>query len=222
MSAYQIIMDWSEVWALSVAVFFVLKNRNTQAHLKPIFYYLIIAFLLNLCALSLQYLNRSLPIDLKYKNGLLYNAHSLTRTILFVMFFKRMDIGFKWLKYQWVLVEIILVVMIIFLWFDDPFIISSKLFTFEGIVLLVYCISFFLQRIKDEEIHIEFDASLIIVTGLTIYESINFFIFLFFNTLMQTEMKFADSIWDVHNIAFMIFCVFLSYAFYGKVISLHK
>jgi hypothetical protein len=158
---------------------------------------------------------RQLPGIWKYNNWL-YNLHSIFITCSFVLFFQSTDFKSKWLNAKWVLPIYFAVVAAIFLFVDDFFIISSRLFTIEGVVLLVYCLSFFLQKLKDEQLNLDFDASLIIVTGLAIYESVNFYIFLFFNLLMTDAPAFASTIWDVHNWIYIVFCLFISYAFYGK------
>jgi len=54
-----------------------------------------------------------------------------------------------------------------------------------------------------------------IVTGLSIYLVTNFFVFLFYAPMLSVDVNLAINIWNVHNIAFIIFCVFITKAFYG-------
>ena len=51
-----------------------------------------------------------------------------------------------------------------------------------------------------------------VVAGLSIYVAVNFFIFLFYATLIATALKFSIVIWNVHNIFFIIFCIFIAIA----------
>ena len=68
---------------------------------------------------------------------------------------------------------------------------------------------------RSDEITNEFDASLFVVTGLAIYEVVSFPIFLFYKTLMETTKNYAVTIWDVHNLTYIVFCLFIAKAFYG-------
>lgn len=215
---YRLILEWSEVWAILIPLLILLLKHNNSASLTPIVWYLICALILNLTADLIRWHswhNPKVSGFLKYNNWL-YNCHSIVKTILFVLFFKYAGNSSKWFNSKWIIITFLLFVILNFLFFDNFFYISSHLFTVEGIVLLICCVSFFLRRLQDEELYIEFDPPLIIATGLTIYEGINFFIFLFFNVLMKKEKGFAITIWDVHNISFIIFCVFIAYAFYGR------
>ena len=56
-----------------------------------------------------------------------------------------------------------------------------------------------------------------VVTGLAIYLVTNFFVFLFYTPMLSVDARLAVSIWNVHNIAFIIFCFFIAKAFYGTV-----
>lgn len=214
---YRQIIGWSEVWAILIPLLVFFMRRNWNRSTSLVMTYLICALCLNSLAdvirwLSVNHLSES--AFWRYNNWV-YNTHSIVRTIIFIIFFYYVGCISK-LKYIASLLTIFLVTTGILFIKKNFLYISSELFTLEGIILLICCVSFFIQRLKDEELYLDFDVSLIIVTGLTIYESINFFIFLFFNLLMTKAKSFAITIWDVHNISFIIFCLFIAYAFYGK------
>jgi len=213
---YRLILDLSEVWALFIplTVYYLKKEKNS--YLPLIIAYLYCALLLNTVADIIQKIsNPSLPFLFRYNNWL-YNIHSIVRTILFLLFFKSIITKFKFFKPNLVMGLFATVVIATFYKYENFFYINPRLFAFEGIILLFCCMLFFLQRMRDEELYLDFDAQLIITTGLMIYEGINFFIFLFYKILTQKERSFAINIWDVHNISFIIFCVFIAYAFYGR------
>ena len=102
-----------------------------------------------------------------------------------------------------------------FIFVDSFFAFSSRTFTLESFVLLCYCVNYFFKKLRSDEPDDDFDAPLIIVTGLCIYEAVCFFIFLFYDTLNETYKDFAVDIWNVHNIMYIIFCLFIARAFYG-------
>jgi hypothetical protein len=92
---------------------------------------------------------------------------------------------------------------------------SSAIFTAEGFILIVYSIIYFLKTLKSDELTHGFNNSLYIVTGIAIYEAVCFPIFLFYQTLTNETRQYAVNIWDVHNIAYIVFCLFIARAFYG-------
>jgi hypothetical protein len=113
--------------------------------------------------------------------------------------------------------QVAIAVILINFIFLTPFTkISSTIFTIEGVILILYSILFFLNYLKSEELISGFDASLYVVTGLVIYESVCFPIFLFYDTLIEQTKDYAVSIWDVHNIVYIVFCLFIARAFYGS------
>ncbi|MEX6685937.1 hypothetical protein QTN47_00440 [Danxiaibacter flavus] len=219
---FQALLDWSEAWItlIPLAMYFF-RKKYVHAY-KIVAVYLILAFINNSAegfTIAVLYYRVKGVFG---TNNWLYNLHSVFLTVCFILFFREIGIRSKWLNTKWILPLYLITVGSIFLLSDDFFIISSKVFAIEGIVLLVYCVSFFLQRLKDDEIYLDFDAPLVIVTGLTIYESVNFFIFLFFNLLMEKAVAFAGSIWDVHNWVYIIFCLFITYAFYGRTRLIYR
>jgi hypothetical protein len=54
-----------------------------------------------------------------------------------------------------------------------------------------------------------------IVSALTIYVTVNFFIFLFYSTLILDEKNrhWAENIWDVHNATFLLLCICITKTF---------
>ncbi len=61
------------------------------------------------------------------------------------------------------------------------------------------------------------DPSFIVCAGISFYEALNFFTFLFFNLLSKEDIGFLKVAWTVHNFTFVILCGVLGYALYKSV-----
>src|SRR5690606_28186125 len=94
--------------------------------------------------------------------------------------------------------------------------ISSRLHTVESGILLFYCLQYYLFRLSDEKISYSKSLDFWIVTGLTIFVMISFPIYLFYDPLLNLDVKFVNTIWEVHKVAFLIFCIFMAKAFNTK------
>jgi hypothetical protein len=92
---------------------------------------------------------------------------------------------------------------------------SGNLLATEAYLLLVFCMMYYLVELKDNEENLFNSPHFWVVTGLGIYVVVNFFVFLFYLPMIYVDVKLAVNIWHVHNIAFIIFCLFLTKAFYG-------
>ena len=76
---------------------------------------------------------------------------------------------------------------------------------------------YYLAELRGDDDKILSGADFWIVTGLGIYVVVNFFVFLFYVPMLNIDEQLATNIWNVHNVAFVIFCIFISKAFYGSV-----
>jgi hypothetical protein len=210
------ILDWSEAWAtlLPIAVFLTMKPK--QRYLIPIIFYLFIALVLNtFIDISWKFYLEA-PMYLPENNNFLYNIQSICRVILFLWFFNRL--GFQPFKIKNVYIAFIYVILIslnfIFLQSFKNF--SNNLFSLEAILLLLYSLKYLLYLIKSDEANSVFNPSLFIVTGIAVYEAVNFPIFLFHDALTTQNPVFSTAIWKVHDYVFIILCLFFSRAFYGE------
>ncbi len=215
------VLSWAEAWAVVFPIVTFLTKKQTAKPLRIVFLYLCIAILLHTWADLSVVFYYQLSGFLKHNNWV-YNLHSITITVCFISFFQSVNLKSKWLNARRSISAFLFIVAVIFLFIDDFFLVSSKLFAFEGLFLLTYCMAFFLQRLKEDEVYLDFDPYLVIVIGLSIYESTNFFIFLFYNVLMTSAVSFAVLIWNVHNVVYIIFCLFITYAFYGRTRFLYS
>ncbi len=92
---------------------------------------------------------------------------------------------------------------------------NSDLHAAEAAILLFYCLQHYVYLAQAEQISYPNSRSVgWIVAGLTIYVGINFFIFLFYSTLIKISKDFSIVIWDVHNASYVLLCCFIAKGFY--------
>ena len=210
------IIDWSEVWALLIPLTYFLFKRNQPRYLKPVIIYLFAALLLNLTGNIIADYKTYLPAWM-YSNNPLYNVHSIIRFICFSLFFFALkQPSFTKLKH---ILPYISLLIIIFNFsfvedFGNPNHLSGNLLAAEAYLLLVFCMLYYLAKLRDEVDDITSGPDFWIVTGLAIYVVVNFFVFLFYVPMISQDGKLAERIWDVHNIAYIILCIFITKAFY--------
>ena len=205
------------MWAVAIPLFIIIiKKRPSYNYLYPVLYYLIVAFCINITIdVSWKY-KPFMPVFLK-DNNFLYNVHSIVRLYFFIWFFRSIKLNLKKTFQNAVIYVSALCIIINFIFFDSFSQISPIIFALEGFILLYYCVTFFLGILKKEEANTHFDPSLVIVTGLIIFEAVSFPIFLFFDTLMKESENSVFKVWPIHNIFYIVFCLFIARAFYGRL-----
>jgi len=219
-------LDWSEVWALLIPLIVLLFRRPQPATLKPIIIYLWIALILNLGIdiimvlrdYRLDWVKTHFPEWLKTNNPL-YNIHSVARFACFSIYFTRLThSSFEKFKKLLAVASAIFIVInfSIFENFFNPRSFSGNLLATEAYLLLIYCMLYYLSELKDDSKNLFKGPDFWIVTGLSVYVVINFFVFLFYLPMIDVDVELAINIWNVHNIAFIIFCLFITKAFYGS------
>jgi hypothetical protein len=214
----QLALDWSEIWAMIIPLSILLFRRQQPVSLRPVVIYLWLGFLINvgidiIMAINV-YLDRA-----ALSNNPLYNIHSVIRFSCFSFYFIHLQKNsFTRLKGLLALGAIVFL-MINFIFFEDffnPNSFSGSLLTVEAYLLLVYCMLYYLAELKDDENPFN-GPHFWVVTGLAIYLVTNFFVFLFYIPMLNVNTHLAVNIWNIHNIAFIIFCFFIARAFYGTV-----
>jgi len=212
----RLLLDWSEVWAPLVPLTMLLFKRHHPHFLRPVVAYLLFAFLINLLADVIADFKFDLPSWLQ-SNNVFYNVHSIVRFSCFSYFFLALkQPSFTALKKVLPLIAL-LIVIINFSYlehFGNPSHLSGNLLATEAYFLLIYCVLFYLAKLQDEEDDLSRGADFWVTTGLSIYVVINFFLFLFYVPMIDQNLKLADSFWDVHNVAYIILCIFITKAFY--------
>lgn len=220
------IYDWCEVWAPLIPLFVWMKYPKQPAYFKPLFIYLWIAILLSLVAdigwKIKDYISKDFykTHDLPWleDNNYLYNIHSVVRFICFGFFFSRLESSSnsKILKVlPWLGLGFVLVNFIFFESFFGGESISSLLFATEAGLLLLYCLHYFLSGLQGEIMQSSKAPEYWVVLGLSIYVVLNFFYFLFYQTLIdEGHGKLVADLWYAHNATFIILCIFIAKGFY--------
>jgi hypothetical protein len=212
---FQIVIDWSEVWALLIPIP-ILIHKKQPAIIKSVVFYVWIAFFINL-AIDLTWKLRDFLPTAYNSNNYLYNLHSVIRFFLFSIFFIKLRQPFLSIIKKVIPFCFAAFVIINFCFFEnffDYWKLSSRLLAVEAILLLFYTLQYYLFKINDHaEVDI-FNSDFWIVTGLGIFVTFNFFIFLLYNELTLHLQNFAVTLWNVHNISFIVFNLFIAKGFY--------
>lgn len=216
---FQIILDWSEVWALLIPLFILLFKLRQPSFFNPIILYLGLAFFLNFI-IDIGWKYSGEEPSWYYPNNYLYNIHSIIRFACFSAFFIRLKQPYK-LNLKKALPYVTLILILLnFLFFENFFYaksFSSRLMATESALLLFYCLLYYLYKLSEEDVEVEKERppDFWVVTGLSIYVVINFFYFLFYKRLVERgDIDFVVFMWNLHNITFIILCVFIAKAFY--------
>lgn len=219
----QFLLDWSEVWALLLPVCILLIKRKQPAFLKPIIIYIWLALIINIIIDVIMVYKAYLPGWLQSNNPL-YNIHSVVRFICFSLFFiKLRATSYVQLK-KFLAVVFVIFFVINFIFFENflnAASFSGNLLATESYLLLIYGMLYYLSELRHNSTALSDGADFWVVTGLCIYVVINFFVFLFYGPMLNVNEKLAENMWNVHNIAFIIFCIFITKSFYGIIRNKH-
>lgn len=214
---FYLALDWSEVWALLIPLGVLMFRRKQPETMKPVIIYLFLALFVNLLIDLMLPVKSYLPEWLRTNNPF-YNIHSIIRFFCFSIYFIRLpNASFLAIK------KILIILSIVFLFINFAFFekffnfdsFSGNLLAAEAYVLLIFCLFYYLSELREDENNLFDSPHFWVVTGLSIYVVVNFFVFLFYMPMIKVDVPLAINIWNVHNVAFIIFCLFISKAFYG-------
>lgn len=212
------ILDWSEVWALLIPLAVLIWKRKIPKAAMPLVLYASIALVLNICQdviwkNHLVFFYSSKPGD----NIIFYHIHSIIRLLLFSWFFVQLQQPFLHKTKRVVPFVFIIIVLINYVFFESIFTrFNSSMLGLEALVILFYCMVYFLNLLIEEEaVSYKKNATFWMVTGISIYVVINFPIFIFYKSFSDTALKFAVGIWDLHNITYIMLCIFMAKYFYN-------
>lgn len=217
------IFNWSELWSLFIPIGVWIRHREQPGYMLPIIWYLLIAVGINamcdyIAWYSTAYYNPEVP-DWRDSNTILYNSHSLVRFFLFSWFFVRL----KFVNKKWILgVQIIFIAGSVLissftsesLWNKRS--ISGVQFTLEALLLLVLCLGYYLKLLAANAPQIASIKSFWVVSGIAMYCVVNFFVFLYYNPLLLSNIPAALKVWRVHNLAFILWNILIAIAFTKK------
>lgn len=212
------LLNWSELWSLLMPIGVLLSGRQQPRFMRPVVVYVWIAVVLNLACDVITSFKAPwhFPPWLQ-SNNFLYNVHSLVRFSCFSTFF--IGLGQPLLTTVKRMIPLVSVAFIVinFSFFEsflEPKHLSGTLLTVEAYLLLVYCLLYYLHLMRKADRAVPRGKDFWVVLGLSIYVVINFFIFLFYDSMVNSDSKLAIDMWNVHNIAYIVFAFFLAKAFY--------
>jgi hypothetical protein len=220
------VLDWSEVWATLIPLTVYIWVRPKAKWSQPLLIYLLIALLLGLV---IDVTWKSTELGLKdwvektfwwlYHGKVLYtlvfyNINSFVRLVLVTCFFYIVNPLYR---KTYIITTCIFVagVIVNFVFFEDIVLsFSSRLLAVEAAIILFYCLLYYYTVNMNDEIRSPLGLPPFwVVMGLTLYTSVNFLIFLFYNYLINAELRYAISIWNVHNIIYIVLMIFIAVAF---------
>ena len=218
------IINWSEVWALFIPIFFLWRYKNQPRYLNPVIVYVFVALYLNFFIDLVNYADVLKFPDWLQTNTYIYHIHSIIRFILFSIFFIRLKQPFLHWSIRMIPVLFFAFVIINFCFFEH-FInyervswgvnskLSSHLLTVEAVLLLAYCLQYYLYRLQDEHAEQRKLPDFWVVTGLFIFIVPCIPIYLFYDRIIENYNDFTRLIWKVPDLCFLIFCIMIAKSF---------
>ncbi|TMI94963.1 MAG: hypothetical protein E6H08_07680 [Bacteroidetes bacterium] len=220
------VLDWSEVWATLIPLIVYIWIKPKAIWTRPLLIYLLIALLLGV-VVDITWKSKELGIKdwvertlwWLYRGKILYtlifyNINSFLRLLLLTWFFYKVNPLYK--KTYLIITSLFLTGVIINFGFFENIVLSfsSRLFTIEAAIILFYCLLYYYTVNMNDEIKSPLALPPFwIVMGLTLYTSVNFLIFLFYNYLINAERTYAMSIWNVHNLIYIVLMIFIAIGF---------
>lgn len=208
----QSVLDWSEVWAILIPLAVIIFYRPRHPWRQPVVGYVVIATALN-TLIDVVWMGRKLD-QFYLDNNILYNIHSLVRMFCFSWFF--ILISQQKRVYKAVAVLFFITALALFSFYFSIFKFNSIIMALESAILLLYCLSYFVS-LSRRQINISVTHPVMyIVMGLSLYTAINFPIFMFYYYLVVNNVEYAVSVWNIHNISYIVFCIFIALALKQK------
>lgn len=208
------VFDQAEIWSTAIPLVVLAFRHKQPSYLRPVIIYLWFALFLYGFGNYIADYKDYLPCWL-WSNTVLYNIHSIIRFACFIYFFEELHQPYYTaVRRALPVISVLFFVVNFFVlsqdFFDDSTI-NSRLLTVEAYLLLVDCMLYYLSSLKQEIEDFWRRKDFWVTTGLSFYVVINFYVFLFYNDL---DSLLQEKIWNVHNAAQIIFCLFIAKAFY--------
>jgi len=205
---------WAEVWPLLLPLTVYLVYRVKEKSITPLIIYAIIAFPVSLLATIMALYHYKMP-DYLQNNNILMNFQSFARTVLFGWYILKLRQVKQYPFAKFLFYLYIVLVPVNFIFFENPLFFSERLFSGESIILLIFCITFFLSSILDEEENITLrHPAFLICTGISIYEAISFLANLFLYPIFYTNPDFLVVTIKIAAYSFILLCILMSIAIY--------
>ena len=208
------IFDWSEVWGLLIPLAVILAWRFKFRGMKPIVLYVVVALVLNSFS-TVSYVFHEYMRGFLKNNNIFYNLHSIARVVFFGWFIYSVTSRKNNLLYQILFGAYTVFVLLNFILIESPLFFSTWIFAAESIILLLVCILFFQRMMQDDSMTtLTKQPSFLVTTGVMLYETITFFIFLFILPMAETNPKFGLLCLKLYKLTFVVLCILLALSLY--------
>lgn len=210
---YKFLLDWSEVWPLAIALTILLLFKQKEK-VTILIWLVIVTFLFHFSGTYISRFNDKVP-EVFRNNNFIYNLLAVIKPLFagFYLLSLRQLKQYKFLKLTLVLFPIFCLINFLFL--ENIFIYSSHMVLASSAFLLIFTLTFFLDAMIDDEIPLPLQhPAYFFCTGISISESINFFIYLFIFPAFSTSTEFGLLIMQISSYAYIFYGLILATGFF--------
>jgi len=211
---FEFLFRWSEVWpwVLPLAIFFICRVKDKS--IRPLVWLSAISLILAFFAVYCQQYADQVPPKWRDNTGV-YNLLSIARTIFFGYYLIRIPKMMQYRYPKYVLLFYIIGIAIYFLNLGTLKGFNNIVFTIENFLLLVFCNTYFLGTIVDEDETLSISHPAFIVSAaMAVYGAINFFIYLFFYAIVAINMDIGILTMQVSKGTIIVLGLMLAIAVY--------
>lgn len=175
---------------------------------NPVFYFIIVQFIANMIC-------NWMDLKLGKNNILIYFINCvLSFLILSIYFFQKFSFSHKWIIMSTIFLSFMLFSILDLIYWEKLITFNSNVFTVASFVITIYGLLYYYdQLIQPVPVSLKKSRDFWFVTGLFTYYASSFFIFATYKILTRNFTKNMGILWQIHNIIFLIMCVYLFIGF---------
>lgn len=204
-SVYNLLLFWAEVWPLIIFLLIYFFTRQKNDDLKLLIIYLLITTLISIPANIISNFTDRVPVAFR-NNSVCYNLLAFIKVIFIGIYIIRLKPMRQFRFTKPLLIFFLFFSIIDFILFEPPTERLGKyLYSAVSIILLVYCMTYFLTSIidDDDEFNLK-NPAFLVCSGIAIFESVNFFVYLFIYELYTTDITVSKITRDISNWTYII------------------
>lgn len=185
-------------------VLYLLLSRTRMEKRDYLFWFLLAQTLINGYAIILDQL-------LDRPNLYLYHANCALSFLILSAYFRHiLTFGrAKSIVFSILFLFSLFFIVNLLLW-EDLSTFNSNSFGLASLILVAYCFLYYLENlIYPKPFLITKTRNFWFVTGILTYYASSFFIFITYRSLTEQEIKDIGILWQIHNVVFLVLCVYL-------------
>jgi len=199
------ILIWSEVWPLAIALTIFIIFKQKRENLTLIFWLLLTTLVLHFTACFISRFTYLFPKELK-NNNILYNILAICKPLLAGAYLMRLEQLKKYRYLKFLYLFFIVFTIINFSFFESIFSFSPHMVVAESILLLIFTLTFFLDAMIDDDIPMPVNhPAYFFCAAISLFESINFFIYLFLFPVFNENLEFAILMINISALAYILY-----------------